>query len=129
MGLRPCRGLAAKDTIDIQISVPKMDRSLYEAQLEALGYTSVWDKATDEHHFFGRPYTTRPRLFNLHVCPVNSEWEGRHLAFRDYLRANPEAAARYEAFKREIAPRFDDTLTYSEAKDAFIRAMESAAGI
>lgn len=121
-------GLAAKDTIDIQISVPEMDRSLYEAPLESLGYTSVWDVATDEHHFFGRPYETRPRLFNVHVCPVGSEWERRHIAFRDYLRANPDATSRYEAFKKEIAPNFDDTLEYADAKEEFIRKMEREAG-
>lgn len=122
-------GLAAKDTIDIQISVPRMDRSLYEGPLESLGYTSVWDMATGEHHFFGRPYETRPRLFNVHVCPVGSEWERRHLAFRDHLRADPEAARRYEAFKREIAPNFDDTLEYAHAKEGFIREMEYEAGL
>jgi GrpB-like predicted nucleotidyltransferase (UPF0157 family) len=122
-------GLAAKDTIDIQISVPTMDRSLYEAPLESLGYTSVRDAATDEHHFFGRPYETRPRLFNVHVCPAGSEWERRHIAFRDYLRANPEAMHRYEAFKKEIAPNFDDTLEYAHAKEDFIREMEREAGI
>lgn len=121
--------LAAKDTIDIQISVPTMDRRLYEAALESLGYTSVWDTATDEHHFFGRPYETRPRLFNVHVCPVGSEWERRHIAFRDYLRANPEAARRYEIFKKEIAPSFDDTLQYADAKEDFIREMGRDAGI
>lgn len=122
-------GLAAKDTLDIQISVPRMDRSLYEGPLEALGYTSVWDVATEEHHFFGRPYETRPRLFNVHVCPVGSEWERRHIAFRDYLRANPDAAARYEKFKKEIAPKFSDTLEYAYAKEDFIRNMEREARI
>ncbi len=122
-------GLAAKDTIDIQVSVAKMDRALYEAPLESLGYTSVSDKATDEHHFFGRPYTTLPRLFNVHVCPVGSEWERRHIAFRDYLRDQPEAARRYETFKRQIATKFDDTLEYAYAKEDFIRQMEREAGI
>ena len=122
-------GLAAKNTIDIQISVAEMDRSLYEAPLESLGYTSVWDVATDEHHFFGRPYETRPRLFNVHVCPVGSAWERRHIAFRDFLIANPDAARRYEAFKKELAPNFDDTLEYAHAKEDFIREMEREAGL
>ena len=122
-------GLAAKDTIDIQVSMREMDRSIFEAPLEALGYTSVWDKATEEHHFFARPYTTGPRAFNLHVCPSGSEWERRHLAFRDYLRSNPESAERYAAFKREIAPRFTDTLEYAENKRDFIRTLERDAGL
>jgi GrpB-like predicted nucleotidyltransferase (UPF0157 family) len=81
------------------------------------------------HHFFGRPYETRPRLFNVHVCPAGSQWERRHIAFRDYLRTNPVAARRYEAFKKEIAPNFDDTLKYADAKEDFIRQMEREAGI
>lgn len=122
-------GLAAKDIIDIQISVPRMDRDLYEAALEGLGYTSVWDQATDDHHFFGRPYTTLPRLFNVHVCPVGSEWERRHLAFRDYLRADPSAAQRYEDLKKELAPLYSDSLAYANAKEQFIRDLEREAGI
>jgi hypothetical protein len=47
--------------------------SLYEQPLEALGYTCVWDRATEDHHFFALPYTTRPRLFNFHVCSAGSE--------------------------------------------------------
>jgi GrpB-like predicted nucleotidyltransferase (UPF0157 family) len=81
------------------------------------------------HHFFGRPYETRPRLFNVHVCPAGSQWERRHIAFRDYLRTNPVAARRYEAFKKEIAANFDDTLKYADAKEDFIRQMEREAGI
>lgn len=122
-------GLASKDTIDIQVSVERIDRALYEQQLEAIGYTSVWDKATDEHHFFARPYSTRPRLFNLHVCRAGSEWEHRHIAFRDYLRTNPSAAQRYETFKRELAPKFSDTLEYADAKEDFIREIEREAEI
>ena len=129
MGSTAVPGLAAKDSIDIQISAPKMERSLYEAPLESLGYTSVWDLATDEHHFFGRPYESWPRLFNVHVCAIGSEWERRHIAFRDYLRANPDAARRYESYKKEIAPNFDDTLEYANAKEDFIREMEREAGI
>lgn len=122
-------GLAAKDTIDIQVSVERIDRSLYEQRLEALGYTSVWDSATDEHHFFALPYATRPRVFNLHVCKAGSEWERTHIAFRDYLRTNPSAAQRYETFKRELAPKFSDTLEYAYAKGDFIREMKREAGI
>jgi GrpB-like predicted nucleotidyltransferase (UPF0157 family) len=45
------------------------------------------------------------------------------------LRTNPEATRRYEAFKKEIAPNFDDTPKYAVAKEDFVRQMEREAGI
>jgi GrpB-like predicted nucleotidyltransferase (UPF0157 family) len=40
--------------------------------------------------------------FNLHMVEVASEFLGRHLAFRDYLRTHPETTHAYEALKRSV---------------------------
>ena len=64
----------------------------------------------------------------MHVCEVGGEWERRHLAFRDELRKDPEAAAAYGELKRRLAaehPR--DIFTYIEGKADFIRSIEERA--
>lgn len=52
----------------------------------------------------------------------------RHLAFRDYLCAHPEAVREYEALKRRLASRYGtDREGYTEAKTKFIRLIEEIA--
>jgi putative glutamine amidotransferase len=115
-------GLAAKPTIDIQVSVPSMmPRNAYTDPLVGLGYRWTLDPWTDEHEFFSRD-DNGERAFHVHVCSTGSEWERRHIAFRDWLRANPDDAAAYERLKRELAERHPrDTYSYTAAKTEFIQ--------
>ncbi|HET9672491.1 MAG TPA: gamma-glutamyl-gamma-aminobutyrate hydrolase family protein [Actinomycetota bacterium] len=121
-------GLGSKPTIDIQVSVRTMiPRSHYADPLVGLGYRWGIDPWSDEHEFFGRDEDGE-RAFHVHVCPSGSEWERRHLAFRDWLREHPDDAAAYERLKRELARRHPrDTYTYVDAKTDFIRSIESKA--
>jgi putative glutamine amidotransferase len=123
-------GLAAKPTIDIQVSVPSMmPRNAYTDPLVGLGYRWALDPWTDEHEFFSRDEHGE-RAFHVHVCATGSEWERRHIAFRDWLRANPDDAASYERLKRDLAelhPR--DTYTYAAAKTEFIAKIEARAAV
>ncbi|HXJ63333.1 MAG TPA: GrpB family protein, partial [Actinomycetota bacterium] len=69
------------------------------------------------------------RRVNLHVCEAGSDWERRHMAFRDALRADPDLRARYEAEKRRVAALHpDDTLAYADAKTPWIREEERRLG-
>jgi putative glutamine amidotransferase len=123
-------GLAAKPVIDIQVSVRSMvPRSAYVDPLVRLGYRWVLDPWTDEHEYFSRD-DDGERTFHIHVCPTGSEWERRHLAFRDWLRNHPEDAAAYERLKRELAKRHPrDLLGYKDGKTAFIREVETRATV
>ena len=123
-------GLAAKPVIDIQVSVRSMvPRSAYVDPLVRLGYRWVLDPWTDEHEYFSRDGDGE-RTFHIHVCPTGSEWERRHLAFRDWLRNHPEDAAAYERLKRELAQRHPrDLLGYTDGKTAFIREIEARATV
>jgi GrpB-like predicted nucleotidyltransferase (UPF0157 family) len=58
------------------------------------------------------------------VCAAGSPALARHLALRDRLRADPEAAGAYADLKRSLAARFgDDRAAYTDAKSAFIEAL------
>ena len=113
--------LPAKPIVDMQLSVTAMvPRDAYVEPLRALGYRWVLDPWDVEHEYFSRDVDGE-RTFHLHVCAAGSAWEGRHLAFRDWLRAHPEDAAEYAALKRGLAAAHPkDTLAYTEAKTAFI---------
>jgi putative glutamine amidotransferase len=123
-------GLAAKPVIDIQVSVTALiPRAPIVDPLIAAGYRHSIDAIEAEHEFLSRGYDDGyPWRVHVHVCEVGSEWERRHIAFRDALRANPEVAAEYGALKRRLAaehPR--DIQTYVDGKTAFIRSVEERA--
>jgi putative glutamine amidotransferase len=120
-------GLAAKPIVDIQVSVRSMiPRTAYVEPLRALGYRWSLDPWSDEHEYF----STEDGLaaFHIHVCPPGSEWERRHLAFRDWLRGHPDDAAAYERLKEELVTRHPrDVYAYTDGKTDFIRGIEERA--
>lgn len=113
-------GLAAKDVIDIQVSVASfLPEAAYRKPLESLGYTYRPDD-DPAHRFFKRDGPGERRQVNIHVCEVGSAWEERHLFFREYLRTNPEKAAEYELLKVRLSAEHDDVESYTKAKSEFI---------
>ena len=125
-------GLSAKPIIDIIVGV----RSVAEAReravpaLEALGYAFWYDNPEPGHLFFvkGLP-PNGPRTHHVHMMepetfrdPKNAGllfWD--RLLFRDYLRAHPEEAQRYEAVKRDLAQRFpEDREAYTDGKTEYV---------
>lgn len=118
-------GLAAKAIVDIQVSVDAMvPRDRFVVPLVALGYEFVADPTDTEHEYFKKG--GEARTFQIHVCPVGSEWERRHLAFRDQLRTHPDDAARYAELKRRLAAEHpNDVMTYVDGKTPFIREIEA----
>jgi putative glutamine amidotransferase len=121
-------GLAAKPIIDIQVSVDAVvPRDRFVAPLVAIGYTFVPDPIDTEHEYFKKD-VDGARRYQIHVCPAGSEWERRHLAFRDHLRASPDDAARYAELKRRLAAEhLRDIMTYVDGKTPFIREIEERA--
>ena len=124
-------GLAAKPVIDIQVSVASViPRAPVVAALAAIGYEHDVDPIDDEHGFFSKRsgYDLDARRVHVHVCRAGGDWERRHLAFRDWLRAHPEDATAYESMKREaVAAHPNDIFAYVDAKTALIRDIEARA--
>jgi GrpB-like predicted nucleotidyltransferase (UPF0157 family) len=94
-------GLAAKPIIDLMPLVTDLaDLDRERCRVEALGYN--WH---GEFGISGRRYCTLCdqtgiRIVQLHFFKAGSPYAERHIAFRDYLRAHPEAASAYENEKR-----------------------------
>lgn len=118
-------GLAAKDVIDLQISIPCLAEFALHP-LEAAGYTyrgliedhvpagMALASADLQKHYFAR---TSPHT-HVHVRERGRFNQRFALLCRDYLRANPLASAAYEVVKRELAERFSsDKASYYALKD------------
>jgi len=70
-------------------------------------------KGSDLHH-----------THHIHVYELSSPEIAQHLLFRDYLCTHPDKAAAYDQLKTDLAHRFrDDTVTYTNAKADFIKAI------
>ena len=113
IGSTSVSGLAAKDIIDIQVSVRALTTQLEDA-LERAGYESL-AHITRDHVPAGRPkdpeqwrkwfYNERggARRVNLHVRVAERANQRYAVLFRDYLRANAEATAAYAQVKMALA--------------------------
>lgn len=120
-------GLAAKDVIDVQVTVRDLDGRI-EVALAPLGYHRRPDLKDDhrppgmdgpdsdwQKQFFAPP--AGQRRTNLHVRMQGRPNQRYPLLFRDYLRAHPASAEAYARLKLALAQVFDDTRAYADAKD------------
>jgi GrpB-like predicted nucleotidyltransferase (UPF0157 family) len=109
-------GLAAKPIIDIDVSVEDPDaEDMYVAALEHAGYQL---RVREPGH---RMLRTSTRDVHVHVCASGSDWERRHLLFRDWLRRDVADRERYADTKRQLAEHdWADTNAYAAAKTAII---------
>lgn len=123
-------GIHAKPIIDLLPVV----RSVGELDEQKSAFLQLGYEYWGEYGIPGRRYctldepSTGRRKFQLHCFESAHEEIDRHLAFRDYLRANPLKAMEYAAEKsrcRELHPH--DSHAYSDAKAVWIAAELPAA--
>jgi GrpB-like predicted nucleotidyltransferase (UPF0157 family) len=113
--------LGAKPVIDIMVGLSRLaDAEARTRALETAGYEYVheYEQQLPERRYFRKP-SSGPRAYHLHCVVKGSAFWVRHLAFRDYLRAHPDASAAYYQLKRDLAARLDKG-EYTEAKSPFI---------
>ena len=121
-------GLAAKPIIDIMAAV----RSLSAVDEAAQAFARIGYASLGEFGIAGRRYLRKggdERTHQLHIFQAD-DWGniGRHLAFRDYMRAHGEERAAYAALKIALAERFpEDIEAYCDGKAAFVRERERRA--
>jgi len=115
-------GLDAKPIIDMALQIPSLKRlPLWIAQLEKAGYAYQGEYGLPGRHFFTRG---TPVTHHLHLVGRDCEHWDRWLLFRDYLRARPAEAARYNAFKRALARKFANNRdAYTKAKTPLINRL------
>ena len=121
-------GLGAKPVIDIMVGVSRLSEADGRiATLEAAGYEYVqaYENQLPERRYFRKP-GFGPRFYHLHCVVRGDDFWVRHIAFRDYLRAHPEAAAAYYELKRELAARCRKE-DYTDAKSPFIQGVLASA--
>jgi GrpB-like predicted nucleotidyltransferase (UPF0157 family) len=112
-------GLAAKDVIDLDLTVPDPTaEAAYVPALTALGWRHVVrEPSWHEHRGFSR---AEPHA-NLHVFGPDCPETVRHRMFRDWLRSTPADRRRYEAAKRAAVPGGGHVMDYNARKEATIR--------
>lgn len=119
--------LAAKDVIDIQVTVAELSPNVSRA-IVAAGFTArpnfnrdhvppgCADNAADwTKLLFNEP--PGERRMNVHVRRAGAANQHYALLFRDYLIAHPQTAAAYAELKRRLAEHLADPATYPDVKD------------
>lgn len=121
-------GLTAKPIVDILVAVWDLDAVDRRAQeLQALDYENMGEYGIPGRRYFRKPVEGAD-TFHVHVFQCGHEVIRRHLRFRDYLTAHPEAARAYAEHKQELAgEEWESSSEYAEAKTEFIRGLEARA--
>lgn len=123
-------GLASKPTVDVLLVVDDLAVILDRlAEIAAIGFEyRPGSFAPERQHLFFRRLVGGERTHHLHVLASDSPEPDDYRLFRDYLRANPDAAARYEAAKLALADRFaQDRASYVQAKEPIVEELLVAA--
>jgi len=132
-------GLAAKDVIDVQITVAELDRPEIRPAFERARAPLTDDtsdhlppgESLDPGELRKWPFVFEPPSprANVHVRQADRFNQRYHFLCRDYLSAHPATADAYADVKRQLARRFPtDIDAYYEVKDpAFDLFMSAAA--
>jgi GrpB-like predicted nucleotidyltransferase (UPF0157 family) len=114
IGSTAVSGLAAKDIIDVQVTVRDLAAQDYRSTLAGLGYSWIV-RITEDHAppgFEAAPHEWRKLFFrgpederriNLHVREAGRANQRYALLFRDYLRADDLACGAYAQVKQALA--------------------------
>src|SRR6266480_2758817 len=112
-------GLCAKPVLDVLAGhSPDTPAASYVPPFRRAGYEHRGDRGIAGHQFFRRG---QPRAYHIHLVEQDGPLWRQYLAFRDYLRANTQAARRYGDLKRALAARFPrDREAYIQGKAEFV---------
>lgn len=114
-------GLAAKPVIDILLGLKQVPLSKAQISSLEIRYLYCGELGIPGRHYFRKGM---PRTHQIHLVEVDSEFWKRHILFRDFLKANPDAAQQYEALKRKSAVEFRyDRERYTDSKTPLIEQL------
>jgi GrpB-like predicted nucleotidyltransferase (UPF0157 family) len=130
IGSTAVTGLAAKPVIDMIAPVRKLEaaRDAFDP-LATLGYG--YREHRPEAYAFGKPAGAPwwEATHGLHLTERGSDIWRERLAFRDALRADPELAAEYQAWKEQHANTVGAEGPYDARKFDFVARVLGASGI
>jgi len=119
-------GLGGKGTVDVMVVAAKKKRSFLDTTLRKNNYDFCEDGGNSDRLFYQRDYRYNHQVRRVHLHLVDQEsnsWQD-NIAFRDYLRENPEDAAKYEQIKMAAAKICEgDKGIYREYKHRFIQSI------
>ncbi len=130
LGSTSVPGLAAKDVIDLQVEVARLEDAddpgfvgamatggfpRTEGNVQDRPKPQLPDPAEWRKRFHGS--ADPGRVAHVHVREKGSAGWRFALLFRDWLRADPAARADYEQEKRRLAKGHETTTEYAEAKE------------
>jgi len=120
--------IKAKPILDFVMEVENLEDVLNSlSEFEAVDYQNKGEFGIPGRQFFTRD-TAGERSHHLHVFQKGHPDIERHTIFRDFLRANPDAAHEYEKLKEKLAKRFPkQSGNYTAAKSDFILSMDEVA--
>lgn len=122
--------MPAKDIIDIDIECPCESMSTIVAHLAEAGYEHMGDQGIPAREAF-RPcedsVASRLRPHHLYACETDAPELRRHLAFRDYLLANPERADWLANAKRRADHLATSRTAYIDSKSTSYEIIVSEA--
>ncbi len=104
VGSTAVEGMSAKPCIDVDVVIS--DYTVFDAvvrRLSAIGYVYEGDLGIKDREAFCYSGKFHLLKHHLYVCPQSSEELRRHITFREFLKANPEAVRVYSAVKEEAA--------------------------
>lgn len=131
VGSTSVEGLFAKPIIDIDVIIK--DRSMLDDVIDALkniGYRHEGDQGIPGREAFKYDGKEHLRKHHLYVCAEDSAELRKHISFRDYLRAHPEAVKEYSRIKVEGAALYpEDIDSYIEHKGPFIEGIYKEIGL
>ena len=140
IGSTSVTGMAAKEVIDLQVSVADLEAAAreFDGPLLADGFRRMPYERDhvpaglddDPARWAKRLWTRRDHAdgdVNLHVRIAGSPNERLALLFRDWLRAHPAAVAAYSELKRSLAAVATDLESYTEVKDPAVDLVIAAA--
>jgi GrpB-like predicted nucleotidyltransferase (UPF0157 family) len=128
-------GLAAKDCIDVQITVAALDEAWTVSRMGSIGFRcrpEPWNRVEVSSGVASRKLVFAPppghRLCNVHVRKHGGRGARFALLFRDYLRADETAREAWAAFKKRLAESAPGLADYGQIKspatEILIRAAE-----
>ena len=118
-------GLAGKPTIDILITVEKIEiADELSEKIESIGYKSLGDYINQGSHLFVKE-VGNTRLVNLHIFEAEHPHVKDMINLRNYFRSHPEVVEEYCKLKFELVEKYpDDYGLYRKYKDEWMENLK-----